>query len=74
MMCAGDGRTGQSECLRLFMVLHFRSLCGYLLLWKVEVSDSTVILSSPVFPLRVGRVSTMLYLGFTNSVFYIKLC
>lgn len=39
MMCAGDGRTEQSECLRLFMILHFRSLCGYLLLWKVEVSD-----------------------------------
>lgn len=36
----------------------------------MEISDSTMILSSPVLPLKVGRVSTMLNLEFTKSGFY----
>lgn len=60
----------------MFEIVHLKSLCGYLLLWKVEISDSTVILSTPGFPLKVGRVSTMLNLVFTSIVFYLmlKLC
>jgi len=58
----------------MFEIAHLKSLRGYLLVWKVEVSDSTAILSGPVFPPKVGRVSTMLNLEFTESVFYLKLC
>lgn len=64
----------ESSRLRLSVSLYgliFKLINLYLdmCLWEMEISDSTMLLSSPVFPLKVGRVSTVVNLEFTESGF-----